>query len=284
MPPRFAASNRKKPVDLSNIQCVIFAGGASKRFGQPPLSKALVAPFGRSLIDLQIEYAFKAGFRRITILTGARASEVEEHIRRVYPTLSESIIFHRDEWNSFTRPYGTGRALWKAIKDGAVDPSKPVLTLFTDDFYTSVTYVHRLVKAYQRHSAKAELLGVVLVHPGVTLPYGVYQRGRFKEKPELPLLVSAGMYLLTPLALKLLSENLTEKEYYESSEELSFERLVLERYSGTYTLLAEVMPRGSWLAVNDWKAAEQLYSFMKHCDWFSGWLVEEEARLAKGVA
>ena len=284
MPLRIRGSNRRKPVDLSDIQCAIFAGGASKRFGQPPLNKALAAPFGRSLIDLQIEYAYKAGFGRMVVLTGFMADEVEEHVRRVYPTLSRNIVFHRHEWNPLVRPYGTGRALWKAIKDGAVDPSRPVLTLFTDDFYASTTYVHRLVRAYRRFREKEKLLSVVLVHLGVVLPFGVYQRGWFREKPELPLLVSAGMYLLTPLALHLLQENLTEEEYYESPEELSFERLVLERYSGTYTLLAEVIAKGDWLAVNDWKTAEQLYSFMKHCDWFSGWLLEEEARLVEGVA
>jgi NDP-sugar pyrophosphorylase family protein len=259
---------------------VIFAGGASKRFGQPPLNKALAAPCRRSLIDLQIEYAYKAGFGRMTILTGFMADEVEEHVRRVYPTLSRNIVFHRHEWNPLVRPYGTGRALWKAVKDGAVDPSKPVLTLFTDDFYASTTYVHRLVRAYQRFREKEKLLGVVLVHPGVALPYGVYQRGRFTEKPELPLLVSAGMYLLTPLALRLLQEGLTEEEYYKSDSEIAFEAVVLERYSGTYTVLAEVMPKGSWLAVNDWKAAEQLCSFMKTTDWFSGWLTEEEEEVA----
>lgn len=273
MMPRLSRTNRTSPVDMSNVQLVLFAGGAGKRLGHGVV-KPLLAPCGIPLIDLQIGYALAVGFRRITILTGYGADEVERHVLRAWSEYSDHFVFLRHEWNPYTRPYGTGRALLHAMREGVVDRERAVLTLFVDDLYARVRYVHDVVKTYYRALSRGNVLAVVLTHPGIHLPYGVVNEGRgvFTEKPFLSLHISTGMYLLTPLALRLLQETITEELYYGAQEELSFEKCVLESWSRRYPVLRVDVVRGEWLPVNDWKAVEQVCRFLRVCDWVSEWL------------
>ena len=262
-------SNLRRPADLSLAQCVIFAGGAGSRLGPNAPPKPLLPVCGRTLVELQVMYALAAGFREFVVLLGHGAEEVRNHILASFPALRNRFRFHMHDWDPAERPYGTARALWAAIRDGAVDPGRAALTLFVDDLYARTRYVHEVVRVYERSLARGGLLAVVLAHPGVQLPYGVVdpRTGRFTEKPELPLHVSTGMYLLTPLALRLLRETLSEREYYESREELGFERYLLESFSRNHRVEVVVMARGDWLPVNDWKSAARVCDFLRLCDW-----------------
>ena len=256
-------------MDLPAVQLVLFAGGAGRRLGPCAPPKPLLAPCGVPLIDLQIAYALVAGFREFTVLLGHGADEVRDHVLRSFPELAGRVRFHVDEWDAAERPYGTGRALWSAMRDGVVDAERPALTLFCDDFYASARYVHDVVRAYERGWRRGSLLAVVLAHPGVELPYGVVHswRGHFNEKPQLGILVAAGMYLLTPLALRLLRETLSREEYYSIPGEVSFEKYLLEPFSRQYRVEPVTMRAGDWLAVNDWKSAHRLCNWLRTCDW-----------------
>jgi NDP-sugar pyrophosphorylase family protein len=261
--------NLRKPADLSLVQCVIFAGGAGSRLGPNAPPKPLLPACGYTLVELQVMYALAAGFREFVVLLGHGAEEVRSHLLASFPALRDRFRFHVHDWDPAERPYGTARALWAALRDGAVDPERAVLTLFADDLYARTRYVHDVVRVYERSLARDKLLAVVLAHPGVQLPYGVVdlRTGSFSEKPELPLHASTGMYLLTPLALRMLRETITEREYYESREELGFESLLLAPFSRSHRVETVVMVRGDWLPVKDWKTASRVCGFLRLCDW-----------------
>jgi len=281
MPGRIGYSNLKNPVDLSEIQLALFAGGAGKRLGPWGKPKALLPVCGFTLIDLQVVYALRAGFRVINVFLGYGGDQVEQHLRDTFPQLKNNFRFHYHEWNPAVRPYGTGRALWKAFRDQFLDPGKPVLTLFVDDLYARLEYVHDVVRAYMKSLGRASILAIVLTHPGCELPYGVVQNrwGYFEEKPFLDFHVSTGMYLLTPLFLKLLQETITDEIYHNEPGELSFEKIVLEPWSRKYSVLRVDTARGEWLPVNDWKSAERVCNFLNICDWIS---LEEVAGVGSG--
>jgi NDP-sugar pyrophosphorylase family protein len=281
MPGRIGYSNLRQPVDLSAVQLALFAGGAGRRLGPWGKPKPLLPVCGVPLIDLQIIYAIRAGFRAINVLLGYGAGQVERHLRDAFPDLKENLRFHYHEWNPAVRPYGTGRALWKALRDGFLDPGKPVLTLFVDDLYARARYVHDLARAYEGSLGQGSVLAVVLTHPGCELPYGVVHGrwGHFDEKPYLDLHVSTGMYLLTPLFLKLLQDTITDEIYHSEPGELSFEKAVLEPWSRKYSVLRVDTARGGWLPVNDWKTAEKVCEFLRFCDWIT---LEEVAKGGAG--
>jgi NDP-sugar pyrophosphorylase family protein len=272
---------RGEVLDLRGYQLVIFAGGAGRRFGLPAYPKALLEVLGKPLVYWQIRYALKAGFRRITIELGHRAGEVREAVLRDYGHLGDRIAFHVDEWDPAERPYGTGRALYSLLRDGALDASRPVLTLFADDLYRRVEYVWDLIRAYERGSAEAPLCGAVLAQPGVELPYGVVytsrdpHRGFFEEKPRVDLLVSAGMYIISPEALQRIEEYIPRSAYYGERGEISFEKWILEPCSKSRGAWGPAARRvavariayGDWLPVNDWKALERAEEFLAACPW-----------------
>jgi NDP-sugar pyrophosphorylase family protein len=269
MPRRLPLTNKKNPVDLSRIQLVIFAGGVGKRLGPQTPPKPLLAPCGTPLIDLQIQYGLQAGFRKFTIFTGYGADQVEQHVLQAFPELEKHFNFVRHEWNPLSRPYGTGRALYHAIRNLRINKFKPVLTLFVDDLFARVDYVHDLVRAYYKTLGKGKILAIVLTHPGCFLPYGVVSNrfGFFTEKPWLDFHVSTGMYLLTPLFLEKLMETISLEMYKNFPEEISFEKYVLEPLSRTYPVMFRDTVMGEWLPVNDWKSAEQVCRFLQICNW-----------------
>jgi len=256
-------------VDLTDIQLVIFAGGLGKRLGPGSPPKPLLPACGTPLIDLQIQYGLQAGFRKFTILTGYAADEVEKHVLQMFPELERHFVFVRHEWNPLTRPYGSARALYHAIRTHQLNENKPILTLFVDDLFARVDYVYDLVRTYYKTLGKENTLAIILTHPGVFLPYGVVSKshGVFTEKPFLEYHVSTGMYLLTPLFLKKLMETISIEMYMNLPEEISFEKFVLEPWSRKYRVIRVDTVKGEWLPINDWKNAEQVCRFLDICDW-----------------
>jgi NDP-sugar pyrophosphorylase family protein len=271
MPRHLPLTNKKNPVDLTDIQLVIFAGGLGKRLGPGSPPKPLLPACGTPLIDLQIQYGLQAGFRKFTIFTGYAADEVEKHVLQAFPELERHFVFVRHEWNPLTRPYGTGRALYHAIRTHQLNENKPILTLFVDDLFARVDYVYDLVRTYYKNLGKGNTLAIILTHPGVFLPYGVVsnRHGVFTEKPYLDYHVSTGMYLLTPLFLKKLMETISIEMYMNLPEEISFEKFVLEPWSRKYHVIRVDTVKGEWLPINDWKNAEQVCRFLDICDWIT---------------
>jgi len=262
---RMSSTNLKQPVDLRDIQLVIFAGGAGTRFFPTGFQKALLDVAGKPLIYWQIRYAIKAGFRQFIIELGYKADVVRKVVLDNYPEISDNITFHLHDWDPTERPYGTGRALYALIRDGVLDVNKPVLTLFTDDLFRKVDYVWDLIRVFERAKKRSDVCGAVLAHPTVQLPYGVVygKSRRFEEKPTLDLNVSTGMYIISDDVRLYIDEDI----FINNTGEVSFEKYMLEPCSRRRGIAVATVVTGDWLPLNDWKAIINAEKFLSLCSW-----------------
>lgn len=173
----------------------ILAGGLGKRLRPytEDVPKPLVQVGGEALIDWQIKWLKKHGFREIVILAGYRREKLIEHLGSGQRHGVRVTYVIEDE------PLGTGGA----IKNAEHVLSKDKFFLIVNgDILTNLDpkrLVNKLDEGY---------LGAIATVP-LPSPYGILELGEgdavkgFVEKPVLrSYWINAGVYALKPEALK----------------------------------------------------------------------------------
>lgn len=173
------------------LQAVIMAGGLGTRLR--PLTEDLPKPMlpvgGKPLMELLIEQLRQVGIRRVNVTTHYKSEKITDHF-------GDGRAFGVEiNYISEDTPLGTGGAL------GLMDaPTEPILVI-NGDVVTRVDF--RAMLAYhQEHHA---VMTVAVKQYDIRVPYGVIEcKGArvcaLREKPQMHLLVNAGVYLLEPTA------------------------------------------------------------------------------------
>jgi NDP-sugar pyrophosphorylase family protein len=181
-------------------QAVILAGGKGERLRPytEDRPKAMIELLGSPIMAYQLHWLRSYGFQRVVIACGYRHEIIESHFG------DGSKWGLKIEYEIESEPLGRGGALKKALKRiGGFQ--QPVLAI-NGDGITNLK-IDDLFAFHEKHKPVATLATFPL-----RSPYGIVDidddrtiRG-FREKPELPFGVNAGMYVLEPEIVALLPD------------------------------------------------------------------------------
>lgn len=177
------------------VRAVIMAGGRGERLG--PRTQSLPKPMlpvgDRPALEWTVEKLKAAGIRRVHFATGYLAEKIAEHFQ-------DGARFGVDvRYTRENEPLGTAGAL------ASLPPADEPTLVVNGDVLTRLD-VRAMLDFHQEH--KADLtVGVRVVE--IPVPFGVVECSGprvsgIKEKPLVPVLVNAGVYLLEPTAFGLL--------------------------------------------------------------------------------
>ena len=245
--------------EVKATQVVVLAGGQGRRLGVD-VPKPLVRLAGERLIDRCVGYYASCGFSDFVVLTGYGASEVEEHLSREHP----GVKVCRDPSDHSLKPVGKAKALKHALEVGVIDASKRALIVFPDDVFLDGELP---VKLLMHHLQAVRLYGVwataVFAYPAI-YPFGVGEVDSrslvtsFREKPQVDIATSTGMYLFEERVYGLI-----EEVDMEADRAIEFEEVVVPRLAKGERLYAYMIPGELWIPVNtrkDLERAEQKLS------------------------
>lgn len=181
-------------------QAVILAGGKGERLR--PLTedrpKAMIEILGNPLLAYQIQWLRQHGFTRLVICCGY----LHEVIREYFGDGSRFRV--QIEYLVESEPLGRGGALKQGLKH-IKGSDEPVVAL-NGDLITNLA----LSDFYQYHKEQGGVATVCTVP--LRSPYGIVDCDSnstitgFKEKPELPFLINAGIYVLNQSIIELLPD------------------------------------------------------------------------------
>lgn len=182
------------PAD-SAVRAVILAGGLGTRLG--PLTAATPKPMlpvgARPVLEWTVEQLRDAGIRKVHVATHYLAEQITEHFG------SGGQFGVQIDYTTETEPLGTAGPI-RLLADSA----EPILVI-NGDIVTRVDL--RALVDFHREQGAEMTVGVRAYE--IQVPYGVVECAgprveRFREKPTLPVLVNAGVYLLEPAAASLI--------------------------------------------------------------------------------
>lgn len=172
-----------------DVQAIVMAGGFGNRLR--PLTEELPKPMlevgGRPLMERIIEQLQRTGIRRVHVATHFKPEKIVEHFGDGSDFGVELTYVNED------RPLGTAGALGLLPT-----PDQPLLVI-NGDILTQVDFGAML--AFHREHRAAITMAVRRLE--LQLAYGLVEcEGatvkRIREKPQLHLLINAGIYLLEP--------------------------------------------------------------------------------------
>lgn len=197
-------------------EAVILAGGKGERLR--PLTndrpKTMIEINGKPLMAYQLHWLKSSGVQRVLVSCGYQ----HEVIQKYFGDGSKWDI--QIEYFVEKEPLGRGGGLKLALKH-LKDTKSPVLAI-NGDMVTTLN-LDEVLRFYDKHKPMAALVSVPLKSP-----YGVIDINEadkitgFREKPELPYWINAGIYVLSPEIQNLLPD-------VGDHEEMTFPQLALEK-------------------------------------------------------
>ncbi|WP_199886124.1 nucleotidyltransferase family protein [Pseudoalteromonas sp. T1lg23B] len=147
---------------------VVLAAGLGSRFGGGK-QIALLPNINRTIMELSIEDAYKAGIREVVlVINGQIKAVVEQDILPRLPTqmqitlVEQSISQVPKQFASYAvprqKPWGTGHALLCA----KAQINKPAIVITADDYYGPKAY-QQMVEHFQRHPDNMAMVAYPLV-------------------------------------------------------------------------------------------------------------------------
>lgn len=174
------------------MYALIIAGGEGERL-RPLTSdrpKAMIPVAGRPLVEHQLEWLRTGGVTDAVILCGYRADVLQEH-------LGDGRRFGINaQYSAEAEPLGRGGALKQGF--GFVPGEQPFVIACNGDILTNQPLAE-VIRYHERKRAAA----TVMLSP-LRSPFGIVDVERdgriteFREKPELPYWINAGIYILSP--------------------------------------------------------------------------------------
>jgi len=179
------------------LQAVIMAGGQGTRLR--PLTEDLPKPMlpvgGRPLMERIVQQLQQAGIRRVNVTTHYKPEKIIDYFGDGHAFGVDLNYVNED------RPLGTGGALGLMPQ-----PTEPVLVI-NGDILTQVDF-RAMLDFHQENKAD---LTIAVRRYEVQVPYGVIECDgplvqRLREKPQVSLLVNAGIYLLEPTVFQFIPQ------------------------------------------------------------------------------
>jgi NDP-sugar pyrophosphorylase family protein len=174
------------------VFALIIAGGEGERL-RPLTSdrpKAMIPVAGRPIVEHQLDWLRAGGVADVVILCGYRADVLKDHVgdgRRFGVSVQYSIE---------AEPLGRGGALRQGY--AFVPPGESVVVACNGDILTNQPLAE-VIRYHERKRAAA----TVMLAP-LRSPFGIVDVERdgrvteFREKPDLPYWINAGIYVLAP--------------------------------------------------------------------------------------
>ncbi len=182
------------------MYAIVLAGGKGERLRPftEDRPKAMVEIMGVPILSYQIQWLQAQGITELLIASGYRHEVIESYFgdgERLGVRITH--VVERE-------PLGRGGGLRAALAH--VPPSEDVVIATNGDVITNFS----LAPLLQAHR-KSRAVATVVLTPFVS-PYGIVEVGdddrvtQFREKPELPYWINAGVYALSPAIHGLLPE------------------------------------------------------------------------------
>lgn len=219
---------------------IILAGGKGERLRPHTenLPKPMVPLMGSPLLLHNVRWLVSNGYKRITICCGHLHEVITEFFGNGAKYGAE-ISYHIER-----EPLGRGGAFKGAMKE--IGPTKEPILALNGDIFTNLK-LYDLVQKHNQSDAIATLVSVPLQSP-----YGIVDIdddglvSGFREKPELPFWINAGIYVFNPEIINLLPDK-------GDHEELTFPRLAQDGRLNSYRTKA------FWRAVDTVKDLTELH-------------------------
>ncbi len=182
------------------MKAVILAGGKGTRLR--PLTYSIpkpLLPIGRKpILEIIIERLRDHDFGEIILTVEYKAELIRSYFRDGN-SLGVKILYHQE--NKYSGTAGPVKQV-EHLLDG-----EPFITM-NGDLLTDLDFT----KMYQAHLEQSSELTVATAGHTVTLPYGVIDTQddkivSIREKPTLKFLINAGIYVLSPSTLEIISED-----------------------------------------------------------------------------
>ncbi len=181
-------------------RAVILAGGKGERLR--PLTedrpKAMIELMGNPIMAYQLHWLRSYGYKNLVVACGHRHEIIEDYF-------SDGAKWQINiEYEVEAQPLGRGGALKQALK--RLPASQEPILAINGDLITNLD-LNDLLKFHTQHNPLATLVLVPL-----RSPYGIVELGEdsrvigFREKPELPYGVNAGIYMLSANIVDLLPD------------------------------------------------------------------------------
>jgi len=127
--------------DVSNMVCVVLAGGRGKRMGSETCHKVCFPVGGRPAIVRAIDTYKEAGLTRFVVVVGQLADQVLETVAQAHP----EVFFVRQ-----SDPRGTGHAAMAAIDALAAQRHEGSVLIVMGDKVTNADTVRHLLHTYRQ--------------------------------------------------------------------------------------------------------------------------------------
>lgn len=232
------------PADVPSIKAVIMAGGQGTRLHPmtQDMPKPMIPVGDRPLMEILVQQLRDSGIENLSISVHHKSEKIIEHFGDGRD-FGVNITYATED-----RPLGTAGAL------ALMEPPKETLLVINGDILTELDF--RAMLAYHREQG-AELT-VAIQRYDVQVPYGVIEYEgayvkRLVEKPTVPFMINAGVYLLEPAA----HAEIPVGQRYDMTD-------LIQR------LLAEGRPvagfpiREYWLDIGQHEDYQQALEFMNH--------------------
>ncbi len=180
------------------LQALIMAGGYGKRLR--PLTEEIPKPMlpvgDRPLLERTIERLRRAGIRRVQVSTHYLRDKISDYFGDGQAFGVELNYVTEDQ------PLGTAGAL------GLLDASDEPILVMNGDILTQVDF-RAMLDFHTEHQAD---MTIAVRQYEINVPYGVVETDgvrvkRITEKPRIRNFISAGIYLLSPAAHRLIPGN-----------------------------------------------------------------------------
>jgi NDP-sugar pyrophosphorylase family protein len=247
--------NLKK--EIEKTQVVILAGGSAKRMGKIDRPKALLElKEGRTLLDNEIEFFSKCGFKNFIFLLGFMHEQIEEHIEKMGYVKKFNVQISVDPT---TQNWGKGKALKYAFEQGKIKKERFIVS-FPDDLKLDPSLPLKLILQHSSYVSKYNALGTITLANGIEFPFGVAKlngEGKvlsFVEKPLVDTLTSIGLYAFEKEVLDLIEEKID----VNLPKAIEFEEVIIPYLASQGKLYSLVVPPDVWLPINDIKSYEKV--------------------------
>jgi dTDP-glucose pyrophosphorylase/CBS domain-containing protein len=219
------------------VQAVLMAGGYGTRLH--PLTTDIPKPMlhvgGRPIMEWIINGLSQAGIRDITVTTHYKAKAITDYFG------DGSKFGVHIEYVHEEKPSGTAGAL------RLIEPWQQPLLVMNCDILTRVNF-RAMLSYHLEHKAD---MTVAVRDYHIQVPYGIVEMDDMRireltEKPSLPFLVNAGIYLLQPLV----------QDYITKGESLDIPVLI-ERLLNDDRLVAGFPVREYWIDIGEHVDYEQ---------------------------
>jgi len=242
--------------EIEKTQVVILAGGSAKRMGKIDKPKALLElKDGITLLDNEIEFFAKCGFKNFIFLLGYLHEQIEEHLEKKKYKEKFNISISIDPT---TENWGKGKALKFAFQNGKIKEERFIVS-FPDDLKLDSSLPIKLLLQHISSRKKYGSLGIITLVNGIEFPFGVAKlngEGKvisFVEKPLVDTLTSIGLYIFEPEVLKIIEEKID----LNKPKAIEFENIIIPQLASEGKLFSLVVPPDVWIPINDIKSYEK---------------------------